>query len=291
MTSTKTLSSEKPARPEAFRSRIVGEGSEAPDQLLANPANWRVHPQHQMQALEGVLDQVGWVQRVIVNRTTGHVVDGHARVALALRREEPAVPVLYVELTEAEERLILASLDPLAALAVTDQDMLDSLLRDVEAEGDALGEFLAGLATQDEDPAGSGGDGGSQPGAGSLAAKFMIPPFSVLNAREGWWQERKRAWLALGIKSELGRGGGAATPPHPPTVTQNPDGTLNYGGAAGQSERFDRQRQPNACPGGSPLSLARAKNAKKAGASPGGSPRPAADYSKRQRGDGTGKGI
>jgi hypothetical protein len=41
---------------------------------------------------------------------------------------------------------------------------------------------------------------------GSLAEKFGIAPFSVLNAREGWWQNRKRAWLAMGIKSELGRG-------------------------------------------------------------------------------------
>lgn len=41
-----------------------------------------------------------------------------------------------------------------------------------------------------------------------LAESWEYPPFSVLNAREGWWQERKRAWLALGIKSELGRGGG-----------------------------------------------------------------------------------
>ena len=42
-----------------------------------------------------------------------------------------------------------------------------------------------------------------------LAQTFDYPPFSVLNAREGWWQERKRQWLALGIKSEVGRGGGA----------------------------------------------------------------------------------
>ncbi len=40
-----------------------------------------------------------------------------------------------------------------------------------------------------------------------LAQSFDYPPFSVLNAREGWWQERKRQWLALGIKSEVGRGG------------------------------------------------------------------------------------
>lgn len=39
-----------------------------------------------------------------------------------------------------------------------------------------------------------------------LGEKFMVPPFSVLNAREGYWQDRKRAWLAFGIQSELGRG-------------------------------------------------------------------------------------
>jgi len=38
-----------------------------------------------------------------------------------------------------------------------------------------------------------------------IAQKFLIPPFTVLNAREGDWQERKRAWSALGIQSELGR--------------------------------------------------------------------------------------
>ena len=108
---------------------------------------------------------------------------------------------------------------------------------------------------------------------GNLSDRFMIPPFTVLNAREGWWQSRKKAWLAIGIKSELGRGGGTGTPPHPPTVTRNSDGSLNYGGTAGQSERFDRQRQ---VPGR---------------AAPGGSARPARDYSKKQRGSGAGRAI
>lgn len=39
-----------------------------------------------------------------------------------------------------------------------------------------------------------------------LAVPFDYPPFTVLSARDGWWQERKRKWLALGILSELGRG-------------------------------------------------------------------------------------
>ena len=39
-----------------------------------------------------------------------------------------------------------------------------------------------------------------------VAQKFLVSPFSVLNAREGDWQERKRAWAALGIQGEVGRG-------------------------------------------------------------------------------------
>ena len=41
---------------------------------------------------------------------------------------------------------------------------------------------------------------------GILAGQFGFVPFSVLDARSGEWQERKRAWLALGLQSELGRG-------------------------------------------------------------------------------------
>ena len=40
-----------------------------------------------------------------------------------------------------------------------------------------------------------------------LSDLFGVVPFSVLNAREGWWQERKRSWIALGIQSDLGREG------------------------------------------------------------------------------------
>jgi hypothetical protein len=40
---------------------------------------------------------------------------------------------------------------------------------------------------------------------GALAAEFKVPPFSVLNAREGWWQRRKRAWVSLGLLGDVTR--------------------------------------------------------------------------------------
>lgn len=41
--------------------------------------------------------------------------------------------------------------------------------------------------------------------AGPVAERFVIPPFSVLDAKQGEWQERKRAWQAMGIRGEIGR--------------------------------------------------------------------------------------
>ena len=74
----------------------------------------------------------------------------------------------------------------------------------------ALQEMLADLAKDNglyETPPdeGSGETGEFKPP--TLSDRFGVPPFSVLDARQGYWQDRKRAWLAIGIKSELGRGG------------------------------------------------------------------------------------
>ena len=112
----------------AWRNRIVGHADVAPAELVPNPRNWRSHPQEQQRALAGALGEVGWVAEVLVNRTTDHVVDGHLRIELALARHEPIVPVTYVELSEDEERLVLASLDPLAAMATAEKDALEALL-------------------------------------------------------------------------------------------------------------------------------------------------------------------
>lgn len=39
-----------------------------------------------------------------------------------------------------------------------------------------------------------------QKAAGPLAERFLFPPFTILDARQGEWQERKRAWLEFGVK-------------------------------------------------------------------------------------------
>lgn len=130
----------------AYRSRIVGHGDADPATLTPNPRNFRTHPKPQRDSLAGVLAEVGYVQSVVFNRTTDRLIDGHLRVEEAIRNGDPTIPVVYVELDESEEALVLATLDPLAAMAEANAERLDALLRDVTTGSAAVQSMLADLA-------------------------------------------------------------------------------------------------------------------------------------------------
>ncbi len=186
-----------------YKNRIVGSGEEPLDQIQFNPRNWRVHPLNQQNALKGVLEEVGWVQEVIVNKRTGHLVDGHLRCQLAAREGAKTIPVKYVDLSEAEEALVLATLDPIGAMAATDKQKLDELFAGIESENENVRNMMDEIATKERLEYGEKGN--IEQARTTLAERFIVPPFSVLDARQGYWQERKKAWIALGIESEVGR--------------------------------------------------------------------------------------
>lgn len=125
--------------------RIVGEAEVSPDELIANDANWRRHPRAQSQAMLDVMERIGWVQRVIVNRRTGRIIDGHMRVRLAKRHGEDTIPVLFVDLPEDEERAVVLAFDSIGAMAEVDEATLDRLIAEVAASGDGLGGLLDAL--------------------------------------------------------------------------------------------------------------------------------------------------
>lgn len=110
-----------------WENRIIRVEDVDPNTLIANSANWRKHPPTQTEAMLSILDKVGWVQSVVVNENSGNLVDGHLRVSVALGRGEATVPVLYVNLTDEEERLVLYALDQIAELATTDDQALAEL--------------------------------------------------------------------------------------------------------------------------------------------------------------------
>jgi len=201
------------------------------DRLVPYARNARTHSDEQISQIAASIKEWGWTTPVLVDEQGG-IIAGHGRTLAAQRLKMTEVPVMVAKgWSDAKKRAYVLADNRLALNAGWDNEMLALELAEIGELGfdlDLIGfnqiELDELFDKKEEEPK-------EGTGAGSLAGRFLIPPFSVLNAREGWWQDRKRAWIALGIKSEEGRGGGSmkGTPQHSASITKNKDGTLNYG--------------------------------------------------------------
>ncbi len=116
------------------------------DQLQPNPKNWRKHPEAQANALRGVLAEVGIASAVLARETPEGglmLIDGHLRTETLHNAQ---IPVLVLDVTEEEADKILATFDPLGAMAESDADALRALLEEVETGSQELADMLTALA-------------------------------------------------------------------------------------------------------------------------------------------------
>ena len=116
--------------------------------LVAHPGNWRDHPKAQADALLGILQEVGIAGALLAYRSTRQggalvVIDGHLRKDAAPQKW----PVLILDVDDAEADYLLATHDPLAAMATADAGALDALLSSVNSGEAAVTAMLADLAT------------------------------------------------------------------------------------------------------------------------------------------------
>jgi DNA modification methylase len=107
-----------------------------PATLTPQPANPWNHPQIQADALQASIDGAGWAGAALMNRATGRLIDGHLRREEAIRRGE-ALPTLVGEWSEAQERLLLRTINPLAQLAQENSELLAQLDTALAADFDA----------------------------------------------------------------------------------------------------------------------------------------------------------
>lgn len=121
-------------------------------ELLPHDQNWRRHPAYQRAALQGVLNEVGFADALIAYEdSAGHLrlIDGHLRREM-LPNEQ--VPVLVLDVDEAEARKLLVTLDPLAAMAQPDMDVLLALLQETEFQDKAVRDVLESLVNGETAP-------------------------------------------------------------------------------------------------------------------------------------------
>lgn len=196
------MSKNKPAAlGKPFVNRIVGSGTEKVDQLLANPKNFRLHPDSQQQALAGAIDEIGFIRSVTVNKVTGCVVDGHLRVTIAARSGVDEIPVEYVELTDEEESKALLFIDPIAALAASDRQKLETLISSVNSDDARVTQMLEDVAAAngildiDFDTFETDGDGGGSRMGNGTKVRVVIGPimFDIDDADGAVYRKAKDA--------------------------------------------------------------------------------------------------
>ncbi len=135
----------RPRRRAPVRDRIVELRRVRAGDLVPHPANWRRHPEPQRAALRALLGRIGYADALLV-RPDGdalQLIDGHLRQSLDPDQE---VPVLVLDVTAKEAETLLASIDPLAALARPDPEALAALLERVDRSNDAIRKLFEDLA-------------------------------------------------------------------------------------------------------------------------------------------------
>ena len=193
-----------------FRNRIVSLEHVSASELSVHPKNWRLHPEKQRSALIAAMETIGVADAVIAYRSERNegaltLIDGHLR-----RDVLESVPVLVTDLSDEEADVLLASHDVITTLAHRDEDMLASLLDDIDMQipRDLMLAIDPDLAGSDVDETGAGEDGAD--------ARYPIVPeydegydsviiFATREADWGWLmkelelpvvQDRKRIGLS-----------------------------------------------------------------------------------------------
>jgi hypothetical protein len=115
-------------------------------ELMKNQKNWRRHPERQRRAMRAVLKEIGYADALLAREAEDGqliLIDGHLRVDTT---PDDVVPVLVLDVTEAEGDKILATLDPLAGMAEIDDESLSKLMITLQPDTTQFGELLAELS-------------------------------------------------------------------------------------------------------------------------------------------------
>lgn len=181
--------------------------------------------------LRASLEAFGTLEPIVWNERTGNVVGGHQRLTEYLDAGLVDADFVVCDLSPDDEKAANLALNNAAIAGEYDVDRARVILDELETTRTGLfsalrldtlrSTLVADVLARRRL---------TEARAGALAERFIVPPFSTLDARQGYWQDRRRAWLALGIESELGRGEG---------LTFAPTDVMRAATTAGQTSTFD----------------------------------------------------
>ena len=173
--------------------------------------------QGDVEAVMRSLDRFGQRKPIVAQVGSNEIIAGNHTFAAAKRLGWTEIAVVWVEDDDTTAKAFALADNRTSELGGYDNDLLAKMIQEVMDEDTDL--LLAASYTE-EDLASLLSNTGADELLGDelpvpetrkapvkLSERFVGLPVSVLNSREGWWQDRKRAWTDLGIESELGRDG------------------------------------------------------------------------------------
>jgi len=131
------------------RNRISGLQRVRARDLVPNPKNWRIHGRAQKAAMRALLEEIGYADALLARQLPDGkyiLIDGHLRAELTPDQE---VPILVLDVSEAEADKILLTLDPLASMAETDSERIKALIETVSNTSPAIDELIKQAAGDD----------------------------------------------------------------------------------------------------------------------------------------------
>lgn len=143
-------------------------------------------------AVAASIKEFGFKVPIVID-TNGEIVAGHTRLKAAKKLGLAEVPCIIADdLTPEQIKAFRLADNKTAELAEWDFDLLHFELDDIDLDMSDFGFTPPENVSE------------TYTAHASLKEQFIVPPFSVLDARSGDWQKRKRKWLEI-IKSGEGR--------------------------------------------------------------------------------------
>lgn len=185
--------------------------------LAANPKNPRRITDAKLAQLAKSMREFGDLSGIVFNLSTGNVVGGHQRTknldtdaTVTIIKdydritrtgtkaegyvEQDGERFAYRAVCWSHEKEMAANIAANKGAGEWDVDQLGEWIRELSSfdidydmdltmfDAEELGQFA--LPGEEDEK-----------NVGALAAAFIVPPFSVLDTKQGYWQDRRRAWL------------------------------------------------------------------------------------------------
>lgn len=180
------------------------------EDLIPYENNPRTHSEEQINQLVASMVEFGFTNPVLVDQESHEIIAGHGRLMAARKLGLREIPVIALShLNEAKRRKLIIADNQLALNAGWDMELLAteiSALNEMGEDLDVLGfesDFLDDILSTDLDDTAQNHDKETS----SLVERFGVPPFSILEVRQGYWQKRKKLWKkVIGENGESRKG-------------------------------------------------------------------------------------